>query len=426
MTHVWLAFLPALGLWACYPGRVWLAALAALASAAVGGKFVFDAATPRGRSAAAVEAAASLAGAAYAVLLCRRNRADADASLEGLSRARDRRRAAALALEEARRRGGETSREQREATALYAMIKGLSEALSWEDIKPRLEIAVDSYLGVSDFAIYVLGMRGRDDFHPLSVRNLSSSPGGSWATMERCLQERGLSPDQPASIEAPELGVGVPVRDGLEPLAYFYARVPPGSDPKALLGKALTFAAESSFAFRRVKLFQEVERLSELDGLTGVHRRGRFDERIREEVVRAATFKTTLCLMFLDIDHFKSLNDRYGHPFGDLVLRRVGELLGQSVYETDFVARYGGEEFVVILPRAQYEGARRKAEGIRNALESERFQIALDTVRVTVSIGLAHFPRDAGTAEELVASADQALYRAKTAGRNCVVEGMKR
>jgi two-component system cell cycle response regulator len=138
--------------------------------------------------------------------------------------------------------------------------------------------------------------------------------------------------------------------------------------------------------------------------------------------VRAKTFKTTLCLMMLDIDHFKRLNDRYGHPFGDQVLRRVGELLNASVYDTDFVARYGGEEFVVVLPRAEPAGALRKAEAIRRTLENERFALALETIRVTASFGIAHFPRDAATPEELIGQADAALYQAKSQGRNRVID----
>jgi len=143
---------------------------------------------------------------------------------------------------------------------------------------------------------------------------------------------------------------------------------------------------------------------------------------LREETVRARTFKTTFGLMLLDIDHFKQLNDRYGHPFGDAVLKRVGEVLNESVYETDFVARYGGEEFVVLLPRADPAGVLRKAEVIRQAIEAQVFTLALETIRVTASIGIAHFPRDAQSPEELIAQADAAMYAAKAQGRNCVVD----
>jgi len=137
--------------------------------------------------------------------------------------------------------------------------------------------------------------------------------------------------------------------------------------------------------------------------------------------VRARTFKTPYSLLMLDIDHFKSINDRYGHPFGDQVLRRLGELLKGAVYETDFVARYGGEEFVVLMPRAEPVGVLRKAESIRRTIAAEKFALAFENIAVTVSIGVAHFPRDAATPEELVSKADSALYQAKSRGRDRVV-----
>ena len=325
-------------------------------------------------------------------------------------------------LERLRARGAEIEREHRESLAFYGMIKGLSEAISWEDLRPRLETAVDQILGVSEYGLYTVSSRVAGQLQPLSVKRLDSSPGGSWAALERYLQERGLTLDQAHFSEHPEPAVGLPIAHNGETLGYFYARPPKGVTPQQLLARAQNFVDEIGFAFRRVKLFQEVESLSRIDGLTGVFRRGDFEERLRHEIVRAKTFKTTLCLMLLDIDHFKRLNDRYGHPFGDQVLRRVGELLNASVYETDFVARYGGEEFVILLPRAEPEGALRKAEAIRLALENERFQLALETIRVTVSIGVSHFPRDAKTPEELVAQADAALYSAKSQGRNRVLD----
>jgi len=104
------------------------------------------------------------------------------------------------------------------------------------------------------------------------------------------------------------------------------------------------------------------------------------------------------------------------------VLRRVGEILRTSVYDTDFVARYGGEEFAILLPRADPAGVLRKAEQIRRAIEGEVFELAMDRVPVTVSIGIAHFPRDAGDVETIVRAADQALYRAKESGRNRAVD----
>ncbi len=146
------------------------------------------------------------------------------------------------------------------------------------------------------------------------------------------------------------------------------------------------------------------------------------DEKIEEEIKRANSFKTTFAFMIADIDHFKEVNDRYGHQFGDFVLRRVGEILKNSVYETDFVGRYGGEEFGIILPRADCEGVLRKAEAIRSKIENEVFTIGFESVKITLSIGIAHFPRDAADAAQIIKMADDALYYAKEHGRNRVVD----
>ena len=370
----------------------------------------------------ALAAAWCAAGGGFSAWLFARARRDAGARAAALAAARARADALSQELSRVKAAGLQMEREQKETLVLYGLVKGLAEALSWADIKPKLESAVDQYLGVSDYALYAADARANGQFKLLAVRRLEASPGSTWAALERYLQEHGLTAAQAHKLEQPERAVALPIQDAGEILGYFYARVPAGADADALLVKANAFAQQIAFAFRRIKLFQEVESLSELDGLTGVYRRGGFDERLKQEVVRAKTFKTTFGLMILDIDHFKRLNDRYGHPFGDQVLRRVGELLNASVYETDFVARYGGEEFAVILPRAEPAGASRKAEAIRRALEAEKFSLGFETVTVTISIGLAQFPRDAATPEELVSRADAALYEAKGQGRNRVVD----
>lgn len=412
-----VSFLPALAAWFAYPGRPWAAA--AILALAVPVAAALAARAPDGLESPSLAAAAWVAaGALGAAWAARRAAARVGASAAELGEVRRRRDAAQSELSGLRREGARAEAEHKETLALYGLIKGLSEALTWEDVRPKLETAVNQYLGVTEFGLYV---RAEQGFTILCMRKLEGSPGGSWDVLERTLEEQGLAALEAHLLERPEKALGLPIRDGGELLGYFYARVPPGADAAALLGKAASFASELAFAFRRVLLFQETERLSQVDGLTGVYRRGAFDERLREEAVRAKTFRTTFAVMLLDIDHFKQLNDRYGHPFGDQVLKRVGELLNGAVYETDFVARYGGEEFAVILPRAEAEGALRKAEAVRRQIESERFSLAFETIRVTISIGLAHFPRDARTPEELVACADSAMYLAKSQGRNQVV-----
>jgi len=237
-----------------------------------------------------------------------------------------------------------------------------------------------------------------------------------------------LAGGDPSAMTGPAVSDGertviVPVMHAGAPVGLFALRSAQAAFKKdALSGAAAEFADEVSFAVKRIQLFRQVEWLSQVDGLTGVYRRNVLDEKIIEEIRRASTFKTTLGFMIVDIDHFKKVNDAYGHQFGDFVLKRVGLLLRSSVYETDFVGRYGGEEFGIVLPRADAAGVLRKAEAIRARIEGETFSQGFETVKISVSIGIAHFPRDGSAAGKLVAGADAALYRAKETGRNKVVD----
>jgi diguanylate cyclase (GGDEF)-like protein len=358
----------------------------------------------------------------YAAYVVERNAGEYD-RLSALKVGRQKRRGElSLRIAEIRTHSLQVEAEQREVLALYGLVKGLSESLTWEDLRPKLETAVQQYLRVEEFALYAVSPHLEDMLLPLLKRHLGSGTGSSWETLKRCLQEQRLSISVPHVLRTPERAVALPVFEADKFVGYFYARIPAGIEPEALLSKAQTFAEEIAFAFRRIQLFQEVEELSQTDGLTGVYRRAIFDERLREEVVRAKTFRTSFCLMMIDIDHFKNLNDSYGHPFGDQVLKRIGEILRASVYETDFVARYGGEEFAILLPRAEPVGVLRKAEALRQAVEAEAFDLAGRRVNTSVSIGIAHFPRDADSGESVLRQSDQALYAAKDAGRNRVVD----
>jgi diguanylate cyclase (GGDEF)-like protein len=149
------------------------------------------------------------------------------------------------------------------------------------------------------------------------------------------------------------------------------------------------------------------------DGLTSVANRRTFEAALEVELSRAARGGTSVSLVMLDIDHFKSLNDTHGHQVGDEVLRGVAAVLTQQSRAFDTPARYGGEEFAVVMPGCDVADAQRGAERLRRAIE------AMDTVaKVTVSAGVATFPVHAADAEALVQMADGAMYQSKRAGRN--------
>ncbi|MDJ0841849.1 MAG: diguanylate cyclase [Acidobacteriota bacterium] len=170
------------------------------------------------------------------------------------------------------------------------------------------------------------------------------------------------------------------------------------------------------------KVMAELERLARIDALTGLYNRRYFMERFNDELERARRYGHPTSLLLLDMDHFKRINDSYGHGAGDMVLERVGSMVNGHMRSMDLGGRYGGEELCIALPETPKEGAFIFAERLRIMIAQEIFKCEENnTFQVTCSIGLAQL--DAGTREpsEHINRADKALYRAKQEGRNRVV-----
>lgn len=157
------------------------------------------------------------------------------------------------------------------------------------------------------------------------------------------------------------------------------------------------------------------------DALTGLPDRNAFETQLDDELNRAIRYKHALSLLILDLDHFKSINDVYGHQAGDKILRSFSMLLEQVIRNTDFAGRYGGEEFIIILPETTLSEAEELAERMRKKIEAHTFTISDDKkIKVTSSIGIASFPDHAQTKLNLIRAADSSMYKAKEAGRNQV------
>jgi diguanylate cyclase (GGDEF)-like protein len=179
-------------------------------------------------------------------------------------------------------------------------------------------------------------------------------------------------------------------------------------------------------------LQQELDRYREMsltDSLTGLYNKRYFQVRLQEEVARANRFDLKLSLIFADIDRFKAINDRHGHPCGDKILKEVAELLAAGVGEldvlsrlrkTDIIARYGGEEFVIILPETDTGGAVSVAERLRLDVEKHTFLRCREQVQLSMSFGVAELSESHQELDELISNADQAMYAAKRSGRNAV------
>lgn len=156
------------------------------------------------------------------------------------------------------------------------------------------------------------------------------------------------------------------------------------------------------------------------DTLTGVHSRLAYDEMMAQEMSRFRRYKETFCLVMLDIDFFKRVNDTFGHAAGDKALQSVASIVGERIRETDYLFRVGGEEFVLLLPRTVVSAASPLVEAIRVAVEESEFHYENQPVTITLSAGLTAV-HDDDTPETLFARADDAMYRAKKAGRNRLV-----
>lgn len=184
---------------------------------------------------------------------------------------------------------------------------------------------------------------------------------------------------------------------------------------------------------RLSKAEQKLRELLNTDALTGLSNRRSLVGGLYEEVERARRYKRNLCCIMIDIDHFKKLNDTYGHQAGDEVLMQIGTLMRTISRNSDLTGRYGGEEFIILLPETDIEGALTAAEKIRAEIEKKDIRLDDDTViRITASFGVSEISRDdemplEKKAADLVGRADKALYQAKERGRNrvCVDDSLQ-
>jgi diguanylate cyclase (GGDEF)-like protein len=192
---------------------------------------------------------------------------------------------------------------------------------------------------------------------------------------------------------------------------------------------ALFLAAALACATRLMRLLDgahdKIATLTTHDDLTGLPNRNWFFDRLDEEIDRARRYGNKLSLVMVDLDHFRRVNDNFGHPLGDLALAEVARLLAANIRTSDVVARYGGEEFMIILPEADANQAARAAEKLRMVVEVNDISMEGPEVKVTVSCGVADLasvhPERGSLRDAFVVAADRAMHRAKQNGRNQVL-----
>lgn len=164
----------------------------------------------------------------------------------------------------------------------------------------------------------------------------------------------------------------------------------------------------------------EIYRLTTVDGLTQVHNRRYFDEQLERELSRCRRYGRALSLLLIDVDHFKRINDTYGHLAGDAVLKEVASSIRKRIRKEDLLARYGGEEFAVLTPEIDGRGAQAMGEKVRRMIEKHEFAFDGELIPVTISCGVSTLGKKGDDAAALVQRADEKLYEAKEGGRNQV------
>lgn len=165
---------------------------------------------------------------------------------------------------------------------------------------------------------------------------------------------------------------------------------------------------------------EEIYRMAIFDGLTQIHNRRYFEEFVEREIHRSHRHSRPLALALFDVDHFKGINDQYGHLTGDYVLRHLAQVVRKRVRREELFARYAGDEFVLVLPESTVDEAAKFGDHIRQRIHETEFIFEAQRLTVSISMGVAELAPDITTPPQLVAAADAALYRAKQRGRNCV------
>jgi len=294
-----------------------------------------------------------------------------------------------------------------------------------EDEEGRVEHRVEKVAGLEKFAqLEGLVFPDNNGFVANAIRHEVVLPG-----RELKLLEKPLIFDASTVVRGLLSLKVVPIRAGNEPIG---ALVCGARRRRALDADALrmlkVIALQAGEAFLRARLFAQTERMATTDGLTGLLNHRTFQAKFDEEIARAARNGRKVSLILTDIDHFKSINDTYGHATGDAVLRGVAKILLRCARSTDVVARYGGEEFAIVLPETDMAGGKIIAERIREAVMKHEFQTELGPLKCTLSLGIATYPDVSELKHELFEKTDQCLYHCKRMGRNrsTTVEEMRR
>jgi diguanylate cyclase (GGDEF)-like protein len=313
--------------------------------------------------------------------------------------------AAILATKEAEHRAEELAR-------LVTFGQAMGRALDFDSIRVAVSQHLPALAGTPD--VWVLVQQG-SAWHALTGDTRGAEDVLQWGDLAQQLLAGGTA-TSPLAARA----IGFPLIVGGAAMGVLGVRPEGGllaSDRRRIIEAAAALLAVS---IKNTQLFREVKDNSVKDVLTGCFTRGHAVEMIDAELRRARRSQTPVSVIMFDLDHFKDVNDRYGHLCGDAVLGAVGKRMREVLRGSDLKCRYGGEEFLVLLPETPLHGARRVAETLRREIAERPVPWAGEALTITASFGLAQTMPGEVNVQAVIARADQAMYRAKDDGRNCV------
>ncbi|MDI6757181.1 MAG: GGDEF domain-containing protein, partial [Endomicrobiia bacterium] len=313
----------------------------------------------------------------------------------------------------------------------------LNETLRRQDERLEASAAcerrIENYSKMAAFLRAVCGFLGAEDFFAALSGRFAGYLGEGVILSFRDAPPAFVSAAGEDARGSPEAGAFLVSDDSRRIAASFLDEVPGREwvliektscaltdDDKRFLSLAIDF---SRTAAANAALYEKTQKLSILDELTGTYLRGYLTERFDEEFMLARGHGAPLSALMFDIDHFKSINDEYGHTAGDEVLKAVAHSLRRRLRETDIVGRYGGEEFVAVMPHTDATAALAAAQEVRSMIEHEKFFAGpvSSALRVTVSVGAATMESSDDSWQQILSRADKMLYAAKISGRNRVM-----
>ncbi len=333
----------------------------------------------------------------------------------------------ALESEQQRRRWAET---------LHQLTQALASSLDPQDIAEQLMDSLHRMMAYDRAALYVekgvdldlVATRGFSDAEVTRLRLLPDSHAQLFAELRHSKESRNVADDKAGELvgdrgagEGPGKYLAVPIFSRSEEFGLLVLGRPEAPFSEQEMDIASAFAKQAIVALDNARLFAELQNLATTDGLTRLHNRRYFFELAELEFNRSRRYDRDLSAILVDADHFKQINDTYGHELGDRVLKILANTCRNNLRHFDLIGRYGGEEFVIVLPETPSAVAADVAERLRRSVESLRIPTHKTELRITISIGLATTTPDTGDLMSLINSADRALYEAKRRGRNQLV-----